>query len=106
MACSYARDPWRKLQPPKTSAGVRAVGMPDHLITQLKEWNLASPPNDVELVFPTGAGGIENASNFLNRCLVPAVRRAGIRRVDVHSLRHAYASLMIEAGVNLERFNC
>ncbi len=93
----------RKLQLPKTSAGVRAVGLPDHLIAELKCWKLASPANDLDLVFPTGTGGIENASNFLNRGLAPALRRAGIRRIDVHALRHAYASLMIEAGVNLKR---
>jgi integrase len=93
----------RKLQLPKTSAGVRSVGIPDHLIAELKHWKLASPANDLDLVFPTGAGRIENASNFLNRGLAPALRRAGIRRIDIHSLRHAYASLMIEAGVNLKR---
>jgi integrase len=92
----------KKLQPPKTDAGVRALGIPDHLVLELKRWKLAAPKSDLDLVFPNGAGEIENASNFLNRGLLPALRRAGIRRIDVHSLRHAFASLMIAADVNLK----
>lgn len=92
----------QRLQAPKTDAGVRAVGIPDHLTSELKRWKLAAPQSDLDLVFPTGSGGIENAPNFLNRGLLPALRRAGIRRIDIHSLRHAFASLMIAADVNLK----
>ena len=53
---------------------------------------------DYGLVFPNGEGNPENPSNLLNRGLYPALRRAGLRQVRFHDLRHTYASHLIANG--------
>jgi integrase len=53
------------------------------------------------LVFPTGAGTIENHANIVNRILWPAQTSAGVVDDDgkpkygMHALRHFYASWCI-----------
>lgn len=42
-----------------------------------------------------------NHFNFRGRVFVPALRRAGLRRVRVHDMRHTCASLLIAAGCDI-----
>ena len=51
-------------------------------------------PGPHDLVFPNGAGNPENHSNLLRRGFYPALRRAGLRKIRFHDLRHTYASLV------------
>jgi len=50
------------------------------------------------LVFPNGAGNPENHGNLLRRGFHPALRRAGLRQIRFHDLRHCFASLLIHNG--------
>jgi integrase len=43
-----------------------------------------------------------DANNMLTRGYDPALRRAKLRHVCFHSLRHTYASLQIDNDVNLK----
>src|SRR5262245_51962682 len=67
----------------------------------LREWRLQCPTGDENLVFPTGAGSIENHSNLVQRILDPAQVSAGVvdnkgkPKYGMHSLRHFYASWCI-----------
>jgi integrase len=67
----------------------------------LREWRLQCPKGLLDLVFPTGAGTIENHANIVNRILWPAQTAAGVVDDDgkpkygMHALRHFYASWCI-----------
>ena len=80
---------------PKTKASRRRINMPMLLITALKEWQLECPSGELELVFPNGVGKPENHGNLLNRGFYPALRRAKVKKIRFHDLRHTYASLLI-----------
>jgi integrase len=83
---------------PKSKASRRRVPIPAELLTELKRWKLACPIGKHELVFPSGAGNPENHGNLLRRGFYPALRRAGLRQIRFHDLRHTYASLLIANG--------
>jgi integrase len=42
-------------------------------------------------------------ANLLQRGFYPALKRAGIRRIRFHDLRHTFASLMISNGEDIVR---
>jgi len=86
----------------KSSSSQRTVPLPPIVVNTLKEWKLSGPKSETDLVFPTGAGGVENLSNILTRGFGPAHVAAGVVDKDgkpkyggLHSLRHFYASWCI-----------
>ena len=96
----------------KTPAGERVVDLSPDLLDELKAHRIATPfgdPND--FVFPTSRGTQRDRSNVLKRVLRPAIRTAnevladrGLEQipptVTMHSLRHTYASLLVEASAD------
>lgn len=88
---------------PKTAASMRSIGLTPAMVSALRVWKLAcpQPPGGPGLVFPNGAGGFENGKNLLQRNFYPALKRAGLKRVRFHDLRHTCASLLLAAGVNI-----
>lgn len=90
-----------RFYPPKTRAGVRSIPIPHHVVVALKTWRLACPRSDIDLVFPTATGRPAMRANILRLGLQPALRRAGLRHVTMHSLRHSYASALIQHGAPL-----
>ena len=84
--------------PPKTKAGVRNVPIPAELLTSLRAWKLKCPPTLDDLVFPAADGRPLRRSNVLRYGLWPALERAELRRVNIHSLRHSFASALIMGG--------
>lgn len=97
------RSVWKGgFQKPKTRKSVRKIDMPQQLVHALKRWKLACPVSDDDLVFPGIEGGIANHVNIMNRQFYPAIRRAGLRQVSFHSLRHSNASMRIQAGQNIK----
>jgi integrase len=92
-------DKWGAIGATKSHAGQRTVPVPPVLVNTLREWKLAAPAG--ELVFPNGKGNPESHSNIVNRGLIPAMKAAGLPYTGLHSLRHWYASWLInpkEAG--------
>ena len=89
------------LREPKTARSQRFVELPSATISALKAWKLKCPKGELELVFPNTEGGPANHYNFRGRVFVPALRRAGLRRVRVHDMRHTCASLLIAAGCDI-----
>jgi integrase-like protein len=53
------------------------------------------------LVFPSSRGGPLDGINCYHRDFLPCVEAAGLRRITFHSLRHTYASHLIQAGASL-----
>jgi integrase len=64
-------------------------------------WRLACPKGSYDLIFPNLDGQPMNYSNLITRGFHPARKRAGIRRIRFHDLRHTYASLMIRNGEDI-----
>lgn len=96
----------------KTDAGVREVDMTPTLQGLLADYRDRSDhAKPIDFVFPTGAGGRDNASNVRNRLLGPAVERANrtlrqagrepIGAVTPHSLRRTFISLLLAAGADV-----
>ncbi len=86
------------LRDTKTAAGRRFVPLRPAMVTELRNWKLACPKGPMNLVNPNRDGGPMNHFNFRSRIFRPALRRAGLRRVRVHDLRHSCASAWLAAG--------
>ena len=84
--------------PPKTKAGVRTLPIPMELAGALRRWKLQCPQSEHDVVFPMPDGQPMHRSTALRYGLWPALSRAGLRRVNMHSLRHSFASALIMAG--------
>ncbi len=97
------RSLWNhQFQKPKTKNANRKIDMTERLIHDLKAWRLARPANQHDLVFPSPEGFPSMHTNVMKRFFYPALRRAGLRQVSFHSLRHSNASFRIRAGQNIK----
>jgi integrase len=104
-------DRYNTMGPPKSAAGERAVPVPQQALAELKEWRLACPKGPADLVFPNGAGRVENHANIVTRGLWPIeiaarvtvvekdehgkVSRVRAKYLGLHALRHFFASWCI-----------
>jgi integrase len=110
----------------KSRAAYRSLRLSPLVLNALKEWKLACPKGDLDLVFPNGLGKVESYANLIehgfgpiqiaasvtmavamlddagqpviNNAGEPVMREAA--RYGLHALRHACASLWIEQGHN------
>ncbi|MGZ6854418.1 MAG: tyrosine-type recombinase/integrase [Mycobacteriaceae bacterium] len=84
---------------PKTKKGTREVGIPQLLVVHLAALNRTEG-----LVFgPTGLVPFNPAK--LHERAYKTWDDAKLRRITLHECRHTYASLMIEAGVNIKKIS-
>jgi integrase len=97
------RRQWRRgaFYEPKTKSSRRTVELPDELVSALKRWRLRCPKGEHELVFPDARGRPMQSSDLLRTGLHGALRRAGLRQVRFHDLRHSFASNLLAAGVDV-----
>lgn len=110
----------------KSKMAYRSLRLSPLVLNALREWKLACPKGDLDLVFPNGVGKVESYANLIERgfgpiqvaagvaTLVPVTDDAGksilnnagapvmreVGRYGLHALRHACASLWIEQGHN------
>ena len=97
------RSVWHNdFQTPKTKNSIRNIDLPDNLLFELKKWKLACPINEHDLMFPSKKGQITCHDNAIKRHFNPTLRKAGLRHVSFHSLRHTNASLRIRAEQNIK----
>jgi len=96
---TYTKGRWYR---PKSKSSNRKVDLGPSMIRQLKKWKLACLPSILNLIFPNNAGKPMCQSHMLNRHFFPALKRAGLKRIRFHDLRHTYASLLIEQGENIK----
>ena len=91
---------------PKSHAGHRTIPLGPFVVNTMREWKLQCPKGELDLVFPTGEGQVENHSNILTRGYWPAQIAAGVTTADkpkysgLHALRHFYASWCINRKVD------
>jgi integrase len=95
-----AKTTWR-FGRPKTKSGLRDIPIDPATVLALKKWKVQSERNEYDLVFPHPSGEPLDRS-IMSRCgFWPALKRAGLRPVKFHSLRHSYASGLIAHGAVL-----
>jgi integrase len=98
--------------PPKSKAGNRAVPLPPiahQLVTRLQNWQAEAKlkkgvfwQNADDRIVCTGTGGVPTANSF-KKTLIALCEESGIPRINVHGLRHHYASVLIGAGVDVKQ---
>lgn len=95
------------VQEPKTASGRRSIPLPPPVLSALQHWRvqqaeerllMGSAWQDTGLVFTTPLGTMLDQRNFA-RLLDKLAAEAGIARLNVHALRHTYATRLLEAGV-------
>lgn len=102
-------DEWGTLGMPKSHAGQREIPLSPIVLNTLREWKLACPKGELDLVFSNGGGNVERLQNLTNRFWRPLQRKAGLvdetgePLFDFHALRHFAASAWIEAGFSPKR---
>jgi integrase len=93
-------DLWGQIGAPKSKAGRRDIPLSPMVITTLREWKVASPPHEMNLVFPSRRLRPLTHPNVVNQGLTPLLEECGLvdQPYTFHSLRHAAASLFIDQG--------
>jgi integrase len=96
-------DRWGKIGVPKSKAGKRDIPLAPGVLNLLREWKLVSPKFESDLVFPNEHGRPILGTNLYHQGWLPLLKACGLfdevtgPKITFHSLRHAFASLMIEA---------
>ena len=92
-------DRYGTIGPLKSAAGRRTVPLPPMVVNALREWQLASPRSDSDLVFPGDRNRPLNATTIARQVWQPAqiaariITKAGRPKYSgIHALRHFYAS--------------
>ncbi|SFI65750.1 Site-specific recombinase XerD [Phyllobacterium sp. CL33Tsu] len=108
-------DKYHVIGMPKSDAGQRTIPLTPMVINALKEWKLACPKGELNLVFPNGEGNIEWHQNIIKRGLHPTLIKAGVtiekkdkddelvikaKYTGLHALRHWFASWCINSKVD------
>lgn len=102
-------DKWCAIGALKSKTSYRSVPMSPFVVNTLKEWKLACPKGELALVLPNGRGKVESLPNIWNRHLAPLQVAAGIvgakskPKYGAHSLRHFFASWLIDQGFNVKK---
>ena len=89
-----------KVEAPKTKSSIRTVVLPPSLVEVLRKyketvssrWMFPSPQNPDVPRYPTSVGDI----------LSILLKRAGCKRVRFHDLRHTFATMALENGMDVK----
>jgi integrase len=82
---------------PKSRYGRRDVPLSQRLAKEL-ELRFMFEDNVENLVFPSAAGTVLDASNLMARVLKPAARKAGVPWASFHTFRHTCATRLFRRG--------
>ena len=77
--------------PTKTAKGTRVVSMPDRLCEEMKDYFEMCYDKENTRAFPTG-------KSALTRALERGAKRADVKKIRIHDLRHSHISLLISLG--------
>ena len=95
-------DRYNAIGAPKSESGARTIPVGPWVVNTLREWKLACPSSQLDLVFPTNRGGIIRHENTVRQIFMPAQVAAGVvvsegeaKYNGLHALRHFYASWCI-----------
>lgn len=87
----------------KTRSSERTVDVPGRLVAILRGYRESYPELEGGgYVFRTETGSPLDPDNWYQRRFVPTVKRAELRSIGLHTLRHTYASLLIANGESIK----
>ena len=99
-----------RIHPPKTKAGKRDVRVDNNTLAVLRHWHaiqsrlmLASGLSSTGIVFTNGDLTNYQNVNKLRLWLIQVAKQANLPRIKVHGFRHTYATLAIQAGMNVKQ---
>ncbi|MCH8016823.1 MAG: site-specific integrase, partial [Acidobacteria bacterium] len=93
----------------KTKSGRRRVDLSDHLLETLKNFRkqkqqeaLKKGENEIpEWIFPNRLGSFMSIKNVKTRNFKRVLKKAGLRSIRFHDLRHTFASQLLSKGANI-----
>lgn len=79
-------DQFNEIGKPKTKAAERTIPLPAPVVSVLREWKLACPKGELDLVFPNEHGEVEYLVHIVQKIFWPAQLAAGVvtKTVDAH----------------------
>lgn len=82
------------INPPKTASSERTIDIPDFLVDEIREYvsHLYKPDPDTRL--------FEKRPQHLSYILKDRAKKAGVKEIRVHDIRHSHASVLINLGAN------
>lgn len=84
------------IQIPKTKSSIRKVPIPEHIADMLDAYFQTIPGlKDGDRVFPW-------TKSHLNTHMKRGAEKSGVKRIRVHDLRHSFASMLINLGVQMK----
>ena len=92
---------WR-FSNPKSKRSIRTIIMSPRLRDALELHRLSCPVSPQDLVFCTKEGTPMEPNNMIHREFLPTLRRAELRHIRFHDLRHTFTTLLIAQGVNVK----
>ncbi len=100
ITLSHARNEKGEIGSTKTRGSRRRVDLPPSMLRELLVHRKRQKQaiNECPYVFVSGTGTPLHPSNVERRHFFPALKRAGLRRVRFHDLRHTAATLRLAAG--------
>ena len=93
-------DRYGAIGEPKSRESKRTIPLTPETVSALTVWKLACPKAELDLAFPTRNGRVEDHGDMRRR-LAPILRvaglvtKAGVPRYGMHSLRHFFASWLV-----------
>ena len=99
-----------KIHPPKTKAGKRDVVVDNNTLAILRHWQaiqarllLLNGKQSMGIVFTNNDLNDYQMASRLRPWLIKIANHAGLPRIKVHGFRHTYATLAIQAGMNVKQ---
>jgi integrase len=97
------RSLWKgQIVSPKTKSSVRRVDTTPTLAQELRRHKLSCSIEDSGFVFCNSEGKPLDPDSLVKRQFLPALKRAGVKRVRFHDLRHLNVALRLEQGQNIK----